>query len=68
MISTLIIFGIFILTAVTGGFFMGYYKREDKLPDIPSVKEVITAMLPDKPEKMSRAEERELEKANEFFN
>lgn len=66
-----IVFGIFILAASTGGFFLGHWKREDKLPDkipMPSIKEIINAVRPDKPPKLSREEERELAKANDFFN
>ena len=80
---TLIIFGIFILAAFAGGFFLGYYKREGKIPDPPEhllqpftqpiirpLKEIINAVKArqERPPKLSRAEEWEQERANEFFN
>lgn len=76
-ILTLIIFGIFILTAFVGGFFLGHYKREGKLPDPPEqplqpiirpLKEIINRARVERPPKLSRAEEWEQERANEFFN
>jgi len=66
----LIVFGIFLTTAFIGGFFLGHYKREDKLPDsLPSIKEVINAVrMDDKPREITRAEQIELDKANSFYN
>lgn len=63
--GTLIIFGIFILAAVTGGFFLGHYKREGKLPDVqlPNIKEAIAAVMAKEPELT-----KEELKANSFFN
>lgn len=79
-ILTLIIFGTFILTAFAGGFFLGHYKREGKLPDPPEqplqpiiqslrpLKEIINRARAERPPKLTRAEEWEQERANGFFN
>ena len=64
----LIIFGCFLLAAFTGGFFMGYYRREEKIPELPTIKQVIEAVTPEKPVKLTRFEEAENAKANTFYN
>ena len=47
MIIELIIFGIFIIAAYTGGFYFGYLKREDKPPELPKFKSVKFTMKKD---------------------
>lgn len=37
MIIELIVFGIFIIAAFSGGFYFGYLKREDKPPEMPTI-------------------------------
>jgi hypothetical protein len=56
--------------AFYSGFYFGYMKREDKPPEklIPNIKEVINTIKPEKKEKLSREQERELNKANDFYN
>lgn len=67
--AELIIFGCFILAAFISGFFLGHFKREEKLPEkIPTIKDMVAAVIPEKPVKLTKKEEAELAKANTFFN
>lgn len=73
--DTLIIFGAFILAAFVSGFMLGHYKREGKLPEQPpqpvrSIKEIINAVKvrQERPPRLTKSEEYELGRANEFFN
>lgn len=59
MTTALIIIGL--LTALWSGFFMGYYKREGKVPEIPLPQITMPTVEKKKPDK-------EEEKANTFFN
>jgi hypothetical protein len=61
VIVILIILGM--LAALWSGFYMGFYKREGKAPEVPLPKLPIPELekKPGKPDK-------EDEKANEFFN
>ena len=68
-IITLIIFGCFLIAAFTGGFFLGHWQRKDALPEkMPTIKQVIEAVTPEKPVKLTRFEEAENAKANTFYN
>jgi len=66
--TNLIIFSLSILAAFWSGFYVGYLKKEGKPPEIPmpNIKEIINAVKPEK--KLSKEEQRELEKANTFYN
>jgi len=66
--GTFIIFSLSILAAFWSGFYVGYLKKEGKPPEIPmpNIKEIINAVKPEK--KLSKEEQRELEKANTFYN
>jgi hypothetical protein len=58
----LIIFGM--LAALWSGFFIGYYKREGKPPEVPIVTAITRAIAAEKP----REPDKEELKANTFFN
>lgn len=63
-----IIFSLSILAAFWSGFYVGYLKKEGKPPEIPlpDIKEIINSVKPEK--RLSKEEQRELEKANSFYN
>lgn len=64
--STLIIFGIFIVVAFYSGYYFGYQKREGKPPELPVVTSVADVL--DKAKKKPEKPSREELKANDFFN
>ena len=52
------------LAALWSGFFIGYYKREGKPPEVPIVTAITRAIAAEKP----REPDKEELKANTFFN
>ncbi len=68
MITILIIFGIFIITAFYSGFYFGYTKREGKPPEgMPIVSEVSSFIETVKPKPFKKPTQEEI-RANNFFD
>lgn len=68
--GALIILSLSILAAFYSGFYFGHMKREGEPPEIPlpNIKEIIDVVKPEKPQRLSRAEEIEQAKMNVFYN
>lgn len=68
--DTLTTFSLSILAAFWSGFYVGFFKREGRAPEmpLPTIKEVINSVRPERKEKLSKAEQREQAKANSFYN
>ena len=66
--GNLIVFGIFVLAAFALGFLFGFYKREDKLPEVniptPTFEGIVEAIRPPKEDKPTKEDL----KSNNFYN